>query len=230
MKTKINKSFRHKSGTYKNKKIGAHSHLLNSILTGDVHSFRRNFKPSAPKPCNVAEVSMLAKFIFGIELTFRFDQFYNYNDKLANTTDVNFSRFFKLFKLDPNKPDFIQKKSIPKYSGLRIRDGKVVLINLRYVCNQKHDDYYDYKMSQELFDSCYELDGAFWRHCIGELYCGGIGSSSYGQVEFTSFKEYDRILNMHDNPDQPVSDSFKKKIDKLIKEDKKYDNEKSLEM
>ena len=114
-----------------------------------------------------------------------------------------------MYRIDPNKKDYINNR-------------KMEFLYLRYFCNQQHRSYYDYEFNKEVFQSSYELDDYFWRHCIGKLSCGGIAGQSYGQVFLTSFKEYERVLNIFKNVDEPVRMEFKTKIDKLIVKDKKY--------
>lgn len=227
MIAKTNKSFRCKCKSG----IGMHSEYLKTLTDRNLGRAYLNM----PKPYNLSELAMLSKFIFGIELSCNFKQFHDYIENAAtprygwlkDSDSDKLVRFFKLYLLDPNKLDYIPKN---KVSHCRSHDDKFVFINLQYFCDQYHDSYYDHKFSTEIFRSSYDVDGCFWRHCIGELYCGGISSHSYGQVEVTSFKEYERLKNLKDNPDQPIRDSFRKEMEKLIEEDKKYDNEKSLEM
>lgn len=53
-----------------------------------------------------------------------------------------------------------------------------------YDVKEKHDDSYDYKF-ESIFNSNYVIDGAFWRHVVGGLSCGGIATTCYGQVKVT---------------------------------------------
>lgn len=206
---------------------GVHSGFFKDNLIKDVDMYRRE-KLLLPKPQNNAEIAMLSKFIFGTELTVRFEYFHDSIQDFLNKSswrktpeDIKKIRFIKLWKMN-NK-----KNNIPyelfKYD-LRTSDKKIVLVNLRYFCNQEHRSYYDYNFNKLVFKfGSYELDSAFWKHCIGELYCGGIGTYSYGQVDITSFKESERLINMVNNPDQPVRKSFKDKINKLYKLDLEYE-------
>ena len=57
----------------------------------------------------------------------------------------------------------------------------------------------------------------------------GIELTCRFEVDITSYKESERIINIYNNPNEPVRKSFKRKIDRLIQEDKKYDNEELLE-
>lgn len=220
MTKKIKKSFRCKCKSG----IGMHSEYLKTLTNKRLGRGYLN----VPKPYNAAELSMLSKFIFGIELTVTFNQFTDYIENIRNPKynwitnskeELNSIRFLKLYLINPDKLDFIPVKYM---SSKRSRDNKFVFINLLYHCDQIHDSYYDHKFSMEVFNSSYDVDGAFWRHCIGELYCGGIASCSYGQVETTSYKEYERLLNFKNNPDQSVRDCFREEIEKMIEIDNTY--------
>lgn len=211
--------------------LGVRSDYFKDNIVKD-NSYRG--KLNLPKPQNNAEIALLSKFIFGTELSVKFsycvDTINSYINKIESRTwskptqdEIKFIRFFKLWLLNPNKEDYL-----PKMSQLRHKNGKSVLLSVSYQCNQKHDDYYDSLFNYNVFKSCYELDSRFWRHCIGEVSCGGIGTYSYGQVEITSFKETKRILNIFKNPNETVRESFKQKIEKLIEEDLAY--EKSMEV
>lgn len=219
-----------------NKGLGVHSDFFKNNIVKDINSFRGG-SLKLPKPQNNAEIAMLSKFIFGTELTVRFEYCYDnineYINKVENRTwskpsqeEIKTIRFLKLWLLDPNKKDYL------KYNGSELRtkrDGNTILVYLRYFCNQVHSDYYDNSFNKRVYKwGSYELDSAFWRHCIGELSCGGIGTYSYGQVEITSFKEGQRVLNIFKNPNEPVRKSFKRKIDKLFNEDLEY--EESMEV
>lgn len=182
-----------------------------------------------PKPYNQAELAMLSKFIFGVVLSVRFEY---HTDSLEATIkeckryeDIKFERNLKLINL--NKKDYILKSEAPNFS--RTRDNKMILFDLRYFCNQEHNSYYDHIFNRVIFKSSYEVDSYFWRHCIGEVYCGGIGDSSYGQVSITSFKERNRLLNFINNPNQRARKGFIHQMKKLIELDKRYD-EKSVEV
>jgi len=213
MKTK-NKSFRYKGK--KTLELGVHSEFLRKHIKRGWHY---SFIGGIPKPHTKAELSLLSKFIFGIELSVRFEYFNNLLEKQLKTRDQKLARSIKLTKLSPNKKDYF-----PASRSVSSRDDKMVLINLRYFCNQNHSDYYDSKFNEYVFNSCYELDSAFWNHCVGEIYCGGIGGYSYGQVDITSIKEYDRLLMLNNETnDNLVRDSFKRKMSKLVKKNNKYE-------
>lgn len=215
----MKKSFRYKS---KVGGEGCHSKFFKNHLIGEVNPFHGTLK-NLPKPENHAELSMLSKFIFGIELTVRFEYCDEFADAIrdAERSNTKFARYLKLIKMKGE--DFVPKSGVPNYSNTRCKDDKLILLNLRYFCNQKHSDTYDGRFNHVVFDSSYDVDSYFWRHCLGELSCGGIGGSSYGQVEITSFKEHDRILNLYKDKDGPVRKSFRKQIEKLIELDKTYD-------
>jgi len=224
-----------KSVRYKSKvgEEGCHSKFFKNYLVDNVNPFHGTLK-NLPKPQNHAELAMLSKFIFGTELTVRFeycrDEFAKAVEEAKYRKNPQFSRYLKLIQLDPNKKkDYLPKSAVQGYSGLMSRDGKMIIVYLRYFCNQKHNDTYDGRFNHLVFNSSYDVDSYFWRHCIGELSCGGIASSSYGQVEVTSFKERERIMNLFTNVNEPVRKSFSKQIEKLIELDKTYD-EKSMEV
>ena len=176
---------------YKGKKteFGINSEFFKTLIKPRI---RYSFDGKAlkiQKPQNQAEIAMLSKFIFGIELTCRFEYCHDkfadevrkienpkYNWLKASSDDIRFLRYFKLYKLDPSKKDYIPKSAAP--SNASIRDNKMVLVYLRYFCNVPHDNYNDNKFNNEVFKSSYELDSHFWIHCIGELTCGGISSCS----------------------------------------------------
>jgi len=207
---------------------GVHSRFFKKNLVGDRSCFRGTLK--LPKPWNNAELAMLSKFIYGLELSVRFeyceDKLVEAMKKVENysrfgKSNSNFDRYLKLRQFDPNKKDYIPKSAAPSF--IRTNGDKMILVYLRYFCNQNHNDIYDGRFNHVVFNSCYELDSYFWRHCIGEVSCGGISDVSYGQVEVTSFKERDRIMNLFKNSNQPVRRSFRKQIEKLIELDKEYD-------
>lgn len=228
----MRKSFRYKS---KIGDEGVHSKFFKDQLVDNVNTFRGTLK--LPKPWNNAELAMLSKFIYGVELSVRFEYCH---DKLSDAIKecespryrpkgIQFIRYIKLRELNSNKEDYIPASAVPYGFNIMKRDKKMVLVYLRYFCNQKHNDIYDSKFNGVVFYSSYEVDSYFWRHCIGEVSCGGIGSVSYGQVEITSFKERKRILNLVQNQEQTIRKSFKKRMEKLILLDKEYD-EKSVEV
>lgn len=208
---------------------GVHSGFFKDNLIEDVH-MHRQAKLLLPKPQNIAELAMLSKFIFGVELTVRFEYFHDSIHEFLNKSsiwrrqtpdEIKKIRFIKLWKMNNKKGDI--PYNLFK-DDLRTKDKKIVLVDLRYFCNQEHSSYYDHNFNKLVFDwGCYELDSVFWKHCIGELYCGGIGTYSYGQVRIMSIKESDRLINMFNNPNQPVRKSFKDKINKLYKLDLEYE-------
>ena len=235
----MRKSFRYKS---KIGEEGCHSKFFKNHIIDKVNTFRGTLK-NLPKPQNHAELAMLSKFIFGTELTLRFEYC---EDKFAEAiseaekprygaptgkgmdkANLKFARYLKLIKIKDE--DFVPKSGVPKNSNARCRNDKMILLYLRYFCNQKHNDTYDSRFNHVVFDTSYDVDCYFWRHCLGELCCGGISGSSYGQVEITSFKERERIMNLFTNVNEPVRRSFRKQIEKLIELDKEYD-EKSMEV
>lgn len=209
-----------KNKRYKGKNIdtlGINSEFMKTLIKND-NTFHGEL--NLPKPQNNAEIAMLSKFLFGIELSVRFEYCYDKitegilkaNGPYPNSEVIKLSRFLKLYRIDPNKKDYITKG-----------DRKMEFLYLRYFCNQEHCSYYDYEFNMEVFQSSYELDNYFWRHCIGKVSCGGIASHSYGQVSVTSFKQYERVLNIFNNADESVRRKFKSKIDKLIAKNKKYE-------
>lgn len=208
----MKKSYRYNGKTG----IGVHSEFLKTRLVG-VDSWRGG-KMILPKPQNAAELTLLAKFIFGVELTVRFEYFDDYFGKIDLEKNIKLSRYLKMLRLENKEKDYIPADLVPRFSS---NDGKMILISLRYFCNQKHNDYYDGRFNHVVFDSCYELDSYFWKHCIGEIYCGGIGGSSYGQVRVTSLKEYERLMKFKTT--NGVRSGFRRKIERLIELDKAYD-------
>jgi len=209
-----------KNNRYKGKKVdtlGINSDFMKTLIKAN--TWHGELK--LPKPQNNAEIAMLSKFLFGIELSVRFEYCYDKiteiiekskYDRYQTDENLRLVRFLKLYRIDPNRKDYINKG-----------DKKMELIHLQYFCNQEHNFYYDVEFNMKVFNSSYELDSYFWRHCIGELRCGGIASTSYGQVSSYSFKEYERLLNIFKNTDEPVRNEFKVKLDKLIIKDKKYE-------
>jgi len=200
--------------------LGMNSEYLKTIVSKETWKG----KLKMPVPQNKSEISLLSKFIFGVELSVDFENYYDefYKATQDKYAEVSFLRFLKLYKLDssPNKKDYIDKNN-RSYS--RNRNGKMVLSYFRYKCDTDHDTYYDSKFNYEVFNTSYELDSYFWRHCLGEISSGGISSRSYGHVETLFFKDYNRIDNIYKNVDEPASEIFKEELEKLILEDKKYD-------
>lgn len=209
----MNKSFRYNA---KGKGLGIHSEFYKTLIDRNCYRGKMNL----PKPETLAELTLLAKFIFGVELTMRFEYCQDWLEKEINESkDLKFKRYIKLMRLNPNNDrDYIPKQK----SGMNRKD-KMILLYLRYWCNQKHNDYYDSKFNHEVHGSCYEVDSYFWKHCLDELSCGGIAGSSYGQVEITSLKDHKRILNMFKS-NEGIRDEFQKEINELIEKDKQYDN------
>lgn len=220
---------------------GVNSRFFKDKLVDNINCFHGTLK--LPKPWNNAELAMLSKFIYGVELSVRFEYCYDFCYHLPKFADAikecgsprygqkntQLARYLKLRELDSNKKDYIPESAVPYGFNIMKYDKKMVLIYLRYFCNQKHNDIYDSRFNHVVFNSSYEVDSYFWRHCIGEVSCGGIASSSYGQVEITSFNERDRILNFIKYPNQTIRRSFRKQMEKLIELDKTY-NEKSVEV
>lgn len=199
------KSVRYNAG---NGKLGIHSGLMKTLI--DKNSWEGSLK--MPKPQNHAELALLSKFIFGVELSVRFEYFTDsLSDILRETKDNDkLSRLIKLRSLNKDKTDYFPRNVTKLGRG---DNGKLELLNLRYWCKQSHNSYYDGRFNHIVFNSCYELDSYFWRHCIGEIYCGGIGDSSYGQVSITSIKEYKRLLKF--DKDQRVRTWFKNELNEL---------------
>lgn len=206
----VKKSFRYKN-------IGIHSELLKKLLVPG-WSWHRDFKKFVPKPESEGEFLLFSKLIYGIELHFEISGLYNHLKEYSNRNLI-LERFFKLNNLKSEKPDSIPGKLIP---GCRIRDNKMVLLSFSYQCIEYHDKYYDNKFNYEVFNSCYELDSSFWKHTLGELYCGGIAAHSYGQIEVTSLKEYDRLLKLFEKR-KDIRKSFLSKINKFKEMDNAYD-------
>jgi hypothetical protein len=214
MKTKV---FRYKGN--KSTEFGISNVFYKTLISG---SWWGNRKMKLPKPYNNAEIAILSKFIFGVELSVSIQVNDYLNRHIKEDRDIKFIRFLKLYKLNPIE-DYIKKSSLPKY--ISCDDDKMILLSIRYQCSKKHNDYYDGGFNMNVLNSPYEVDAYFWDHCVGRLHCGVIGGESYGQVNITSFKEYERILNICNNPEEPARESFKKEINKLIKKDNKYFNE-----
>ena len=59
-----------------NKGLGVHSDFFKNNIVKDINSFRGG-SLKLPKPQNNAEIAMLSKFIFGTELTVRFEYCYD---------------------------------------------------------------------------------------------------------------------------------------------------------
>lgn len=212
-------SFRYKGKNCKNE--GIHSELMKTLITKGWH-----YDLNMPIPYNVSEIKLLSKFIFGVELTVKFDKIY---DNLLNKlrTDKLLERAFKLNQISENKKDYF-------YHDNKWNDNKLELFLFSYECDQRHDYYYDHKFNREVFKSSYEMDDSFWKLCVGELYCGGIAGNSYGQVKTFSLKERKRLLNIINNRNEQPRQEFIDELNKLKVLDKQYDknleNEKSLEM
>ena len=206
------KSFRYNA---KGKGLGIHSEFFKTLIDKNCYRGKMNL----PKPQTHTEITLLAKFIFGVELTMRFEYCDDLLEKyLLNSKNLKFKRYVKLMKLNPDK----DKDYIPRQKLAMNKKDKMILLWLRYFCNQKHNDYYDHKFTYEVFNSSYDVDSYFWRHCFDELCCGGIASSCYGQVEITSLKDRTRILNIYSGKDG-IREEFQKEINELIEKDKQYD-------
>lgn len=213
---KNKKSFRYKGADFDN--LGIHSEFMKTRVNNNHWYSIWKF----PKPQNNAEISMLSKFIFGVELSASFDYFYDLlSEQIKKDDDIQFNRLIKLNNLNSNKLDYINKKNAPEHS--RTHDDKMVLITHMYKCDQFYNPYDDNKFNDEVFKSSYETNDQFWKHCLGPLYCGGIGGVAYGQVYITSLTDYHRLINLYKNTNEPVRECFKNEIDKLIILDKKYD-------
>lgn len=170
-----------------------------------------------PQPKNVAEIKLLSAFIFGVELGVKFDRIHDVVlQEIKN--DKTFARKYKLNMLSSDRKDY--------FSGHY--NGKMILLYLMYECTTLHSEYYDSKFNYEVFDSSYELDNSFWKHCVGEISSGGIGGYSYGQLQVTSLKERNRLLNMMNNPEQEARPSFIKKLNRLKRKDKQFDIENNV--
>lgn len=206
---------------------GVNSRFFKDKLVDNINCFHGTLK--LPKPWNNAELAMLSKFIYGVELSVRFEYCHDkFGDAIGESKstkyakkNMQFARYLKLRQLGSDKNDFIPKSAVPY--EFRCSNDKMILLYLSYFCNQKHNDIYDSRFNHVVFNSSYEVDSYFWRHCIGELSCGGIANSSYGQVEIASLKERDRILNLIKYPNQTIRRSFRKQMEKLIELDKTYD-------
>jgi hypothetical protein len=205
----MKKSFRYKGNNCENE--GVHSELMKTLITRGWH-----YDLNMPIPYNINEIKLLSKFIFGIELTVNFDRIY---DNLLNKlkTDQSFERAFKLNQLSENKKDYF-------YCDNKWENNKLKLFMFSYECKQRHDYYYDHKFNKEVFKSSYEMDDSFWKHCVGELYCGGISGNSYGQVKIFSLKERERLLNIINNYNEESRQEFIDELNKLKILDKQYDN------
>ena len=132
----MKKSFRYKG---KITGLGVHSEFFKKNLIGNT-SWRGTL--NLPKPQNKAEIAMLSKFIFGTELSVRFeycfDEFAKAVQEAKHRNNTQFARYLKLIQLDPNSKDYISKAAAQGYSRLMSREGKMVLVYFRYWCEQKH--------------------------------------------------------------------------------------------
>jgi len=197
--------------------IGIHSEFIKTILKCD----HCNFELDIPKPQNYSEFSILSKFIFGIKLTidFKCTDLVEYR-WLPENKKIKLKRKLKLAFLNNKKfiylknPDKTRKPYNNNYD-------KMLLLKCEYDCEQEFNDYDDNKFNIEIFGSSYMTKGIFFKHCIGELTCGGLG---YGQVDIYFIPEYIRLINMYKNENEKARDCFKNEIQKLIEKNDKYDN------
>lgn len=202
------KNFRYKGKTCKH--FGVNTEFMKSRFDSTLWTPKLDL----PIPWNVSEIKLLSKFIFGLTLNVTFDSnriHDSYLEKLIK--DKLFERATKINNLSPDKKDY--------FVGGHY--GKMTLLYMAYKCEQIHSNYYDHKFNQEVFGSCYEMDSSFWRHCIGELSCGGIATHCYGQIQVTSLSERKRLLNMINNPNQDARQEFIDELNKLKELDKKYE-------
>lgn len=67
----------------------------------------------------------------------------------------------------------------------------------RYSVKELYNSYHGEKfLHGERCTKGYDYSATFWRFAIGELYCGGIASTSYGQAHVSTIKEVDRLKKL----------------------------------
>ena len=77
----------------------------------------------------------------------------------------------------------IYKSSTPDYTA-----------SGRYEVKESYNSYHGtgYEFGKGCING-YSHSGAFWKYVFGDLYCGGIAGSSYGQFEVFTHREYKRL-------------------------------------
>ena len=207
-------------------KKGIHSDLYLKLIRNKRSDFDvpcGEIRPiSIPKPFNDKELAILSKFIFGVELTVKFDYFTTFSKLTFSKLRSYNNDSFRKMKLEDIslKLKLEEKEHFNKNEDFFLTSGnkKMVFLELRYICGVQHNTYYDWKFENIAHDGFYDVDEIFWDHCIGDIYCGGIGGSCYGQVRVTSINDYKRLMKWHENPDAEVRPEFMKRMKALIKE------------
>jgi hypothetical protein len=84
------------------------------------------------------------------------------------------------------------------------------------------EPYNDYHGKGWLWGQCenagYDYSAAFWRHVIGELYCGGIAECSYGQATVIGRRNIARLQRFEECLRRKESGRLRKAFERLARE------------